>query len=333
MGAVWGKEEYEEPEPGRRMARVACSLWSADDRDLAPQRFFSTDYRLARTFEGWKSYRYGYLLWLQKELESAGEKVCVFVDEAPEQHWAAQTLASSIDMLRPIEFVAKRLPVVKPHEPIYLDKSDGDRLMWTRVFTEKVGKCYQGGVRFMIGLIQIRWGGDRLGEAHDNALVIDFKKKSITRYEPNGGLVTEELGWYPGDEFDDALRDLFFDVIFPKIGIDYRGWRLNSTNEMCARPVKSVGSTGWGKVGPQDAEGGVDKFNLQGEAEGYCAAWSMLFLHYRIMHPELSNEMAARKFATDYTPEELALMIRQYAAFIASKKNELDRHFYRFEIK
>jgi len=289
------------------LAHAAHTLWPDEPYSLFnAKRFFSTDYRLARTFRGRGAYRYGYLLWLQQELEDEQRRdVCVFM---------SQTTHTGVKDIDPED------PSFHPIEPLILDFTKDKKGLLTGAagIEQQLKSCMEGGARFVIGLVMIKWGGKMLGDAHDNALVIDFKKQAITRYEPNGGLVAEEVGWYAGEDFDEALRNLFFNDIFRKIGIDHQGWIVNTTNEMCAQPV-------------QLTESRVDTFRLRDETAGYCAAWSMLFLHYRIMHPELSNEMAARKFATDYTPEELAIMIRQYAAFIASLRPQLDYHYFRDE--
>ena len=299
--------KYEEPEPEPRLAHAAHTLWPDEPYSLFnAKRFFSTDYRLARTFRGRGAYRYGYLLWLQQELEDEQRRdVCVFM---------SQTTHTGVKDIDPED------PSFHPIEPLILDFTKDKKGLLTGAagIEQQLKSCMEGGARFVIGLVMIKWGGKMLGDAHDNALVIDFKKQAITRYEPNGGLVAEEVGWYAGEDFDEALRNLFFNDIFRKIGIDHQGWIVNTTNEMCAQPVQST-------------ESRVDTFRLRDETAGYCAAWSMLFLHYRIMHPELSNKAAVREFCIKNSPEEMALMIRQYAAFIASLRSDLDYHYFRDE--
>jgi hypothetical protein len=155
---------------------------------------------------------------------------------------------------------------------------------------------------FTIGIMTIR---TNKSFNHANALIFDRKTKRLFRFEPHGGL---ESSHYDSTGLDIQI------VKWLKQNLGSE-WKYKSPNTFC--PM----------VGPQTKEI-ISYYNKKMNAtykhslndnegpKGYCSAWSLLFLHYRLMNPSLSEEEIV-KYMLSHSSDELADKIREYASFIS----------------
>lgn len=137
--------------------------------------------------------------------------------------------------------------------------------------------------------------------SHANVLLYDYADRSVTRYEPHGSRDT--IKW--NKEVDAQLRT----------------WvRKNSSLFTTYHPPSSYCPL----VGPQSLEhlqtslatvvGNVFGKTVRMEVGGFCSIFAVLFLHYRLDHPELTMEELMEKMLK--TPDELAVEVRVYAQHI-----------------
>jgi hypothetical protein len=130
--------------------------------------------------------------------------------------------------------------------------------------------------------------------AHANAIVVDVKTGTLTRYEPHGA----KTGLYDAKPLDSQLAELVRrhpDIFFG---------RYEPPRDYCPR------------VGPQTKADRKQDFVLDGverKESGWCAAFSAMFLHYRVAHPELSTRQIAEMLATGKQLEE---DLRSYVNFM-----------------
>jgi len=137
---------------------------------------------------------------------------------------------------------------------------------------------------------------------HANAIIVDLKHKEIWNFEPHGNthvrssfvpqraaavaIVREELAkHYPG-------------VSFTEFGIESMPFlgpqRRECNNNSCTIRI--------------------DKEKLKRETEGYCAAWTMMYIHYHIINPGLPSFQVNNLINRRFSERELYHRVRGYAA-------------------
>ena len=167
------------------------------------------------------------------------------------------------------------------------------------MFGDKTNKIKS---RFFIGIVSMKVKGG----LHSNALIFDNKDKTLTRYEPHGKITNV----YDMEHADKCFVDWLKDVN-SKIG----KWKYVS-------PLDYSPS-----IGPQTKSSSTHYEKKTGmvfgkkkvvESGGYCSAWSLLFLHYRISNPEKSVEFLAESMAHP-TAKVLNDKIREYSACIVNQ--------------
>jgi 2-cysteine adaptor domain len=134
------------------------------------------------------------------------------------------------------------------------------------------------GCRHLLMVIELvleeRIGGER-ERAHQNLLLIDFRDHTVSRFDPKGAITAAH---YRPDLLDNRLTSLFR-RIDPRL--KYLG-----TAESCA------------SIGIQRLQIDED-VHVPGEPEGWCAAWSLYWLHIRLLNPELTRfELQQKSLAT-----------------------------------
>lgn len=130
--------------------------------------------------------------------------------------------------------------------------------------------------------------------AHANALIYDHIQKSLTRYEPQGRHSTS----YDFEHMDEELQKFVEDnhVVFPGGYISPRTYAP--------------------EMGPQTLELLCDQqTDPTGNAKGYCSAFSMMFLHTRLIFPRKTWAELAKFVVSDH-PEILSIGVRSYMAAV-----------------
>lgn len=158
-------------------------------------------------------------------------------------------------------------------------------------------RCKQKGVRFTVTLLTMAIPHGY----HANALILDNQSGVLSRFEPHGAATTS----YSISRLDNTLTQFVKEN--PTLMKRYQ-----APPDFCP------------DVGPQTKERFSKKYSIvtkkafgkvvRAEAGGYCSAWSLMFIHYRIMNPMKSNQEIHKHI--NRNPDELADMIRNYMAFI-----------------
>lgn len=288
---VW--EELSEgyvPVPIDEKSVEPVDILSADDKpsksNLALlESYLSADHDLALKFRGNYTNQWGWLMWLQDNLPY--DTFCVYMNES--QH-------------------GKRLLTMDVRKKKRHEQDSTYKQVWRKSkmlidegFFPAIKECRTNrpNARFVIGLLNL--------PGHANALIFDFDKKTITRFEPHGG--------DPKVPFRPKVIDynIIMDLVKGNGTINFKrkmtkeekevflGWRYISPVDYCPN------------LGPQALEGKLKKMKSKDE-QGYCVPWSMIFMQYRVMNPDLSEEQVARHFEAE--PQEMLNLIRGYASFM-----------------
>lgn len=241
--------------------------------------FFQKDLKKYYTYRGNYVYEWGWLLWLEKHLPSNSHCTIKVKDE-------------------------KDLMFETGPNKLYVNQNALKSLKSCLKPKEGSPK------RFTVAVLTLLRNKNLAGDmaAHANALIFDMKEKKLYRFDPLGP-VDER---YNPKKINEALKRWLStqtDLL--------KGWTYVSPIEYCP------------KVGPQmkeDWESIIDVLepfrakednnpNRVGRKLGFCSAWSLLFLHFRLANPDASAKTVAEYFDS-LSNEELTLMIRQYAEFI-----------------
>jgi hypothetical protein len=152
--------------------------------------------------------------------------------------------------------------------------------------------------RFTVGILEVKLD---TGVYHANALIFDSENKILTRFEPHGsGLEVK---------YDVGMLDTQINKWMTQ---NIKGWTYRAPIHFC--PSR----------GPQTLETelyynskmkAIYGDNLNKEAGGFCSAWSLLFLHYRLVNPELSEKEIV-DYMVSQSGEILFNRIREYVGFI-----------------
>jgi len=142
------------------------------------------------------------------------------------------------------------------------------------------------GSRFILFLV----AANRRHEAHMNAAIIDTKRGTLERLEPNGA------GFGMGNS-DDKVLSAGLDEGLEAFNRDVLGDKYNY--------IGVFGSCAW--VGPQalQAESTVRK-------GGYCVAWSVLVMLTRILNPDVDGEQVQELMIGCRSADDLKLLIRRF---------------------
>jgi hypothetical protein len=196
---------------------------------------------------------------------------------------------------------------------IWKDKSNDNGFFYsdsTGQFTIKswvipgILKCAsKANVRFVVGVLTIKTRAD----VHANAFIFDMQEHILTRFEPHGAEVT----LYDSEKLDRAVRK-WLKVATPEIGT----WTYRPPPDYCFSPGPQARES-WIWVEEAFKTHKVWGKTVRKEAKGFCAAWSLLYIHLRVTNPDFTDQELYEYF-TKLSDQELSLMIRQYAEFIVS---------------
>lgn len=218
------------------------------------------------------------------------------INKKPKQHYE----------LTPKEGYQKAyLPKVNNNEGLYLIRyKKKEKGLYSNNFNRLFDECERQNKRFSIGTLRITMGKDK---HHANGLIYDSKTKTLTRFEPHGSDVKNLYDVSSSDKSLDKELEKFVER-HPKI-------------EHYKPPINFCPT-----IGPQSIQ---EKYFYQelkrkGYAEknetGFCAAYSLLFLHYQLVHPDKSNKEIVELMNIEGV--ELQNQIRAYAASIMKVINE-----------
>jgi len=154
--------------------------------------------------------------------------------------------------------------------------------------------------RFIVGVLHLK---TKVG-AHGNAIIIDRRNRSLARFEPHGS----ETNSYTAANLDKHLLDFVQDRKNTAYGVDV----YEPPHEFCP------------KVGPQAKADIENYYDFEEKREdrkdrGWCAVLCLMFIHYRLAHPEKTlkdvERMISNKNAT-----QIAFEIRSYANHVVKSR-------------
>jgi hypothetical protein len=184
----------------------------------------------------------------------------------------------------------KLLKKIKNEEYYFVEEepAKGKGLHNTEKFIELIRHCNTKKVRFSIQLLRIAFAP---GEYHSNAIIYDNKKKTLTRFEPHG-----DVSSYSSYR----LNHKFQDFVIKNVDLFPGGYI--APHWICPN------------VGPQTRELIADYPKKEGQAGGFCAAWTQLYIHLRILNPDLTDLEVMELL--NVAPRKLSIIIRNYMAAI-----------------
>jgi hypothetical protein len=158
-------------------------------------------------------------------------------------------------------------------------------------------RCKDDRKRFMIGIILLNPGKDN---AHANSLIYDMDKKELEIFEPHGSS--------PIDTKTDALKR---DEMYKAIHADFKNHNV---------PVaKFYAPMDYCPLGPQaadESEASIASARMiKDKPGGYCAAWSLFYLDFRLSNPDFPRKRLLQKFAQSFG-ETSTSFINAYSNFI-----------------
>ena len=178
------------------------------------------------------------------------------------------------------EYLIRDLPDVCRVLELRLHKTQ--RVAYTEVqyLTKVVEQCAEFKKPFVfIRLTLCCWNGD----AHENALIIDTRRKTIERLEPNGSAA--EFSAFADDVLSHA-----FQTVLPN-------YKYLTVKQSCPY------------LGPQ-----FKQKNLP--MGGFCAVWTILILHLKMLNLDWNIMQLSTYLADTFTPDELLTLITKYLTLL-----------------
>ena len=144
--------------------------------------------------------------------------------------------------------------------------------------------------RYIFYLLVIR---TQTGGFHANSIIMDLNKKKVWRFEPNGKVCS----FYSQREIDKSLKEYY--AMFDMIYVSPSEYQTD--------------------FGPQVREVKAGFEVIEGQSDGFCAAWSSYFIHLFLENNKGRKYISVEQLENtlnDQSEEELAIDIRGYMGYI-----------------
>lgn len=175
-------------------------------------------------------------------------------------------------------------------------------------FYSEIQRLIEKKYKYIVGILTIKC---RCRSSHANALIFDVENKIVTRFEPHGSLIN----LYDFNNMDLEFKKMFENAeIRDRIGC----WTYNSPSTYC------------NGEGPQTKENKIKYEKKTGkvygkiriiEPKGYCSSWSLLFIHCKLLNPQMSYKDIINNILS-YDNAQLSKKIREYSSYIVNNVNE-----------
>ncbi len=219
--------------------------------------------------------------------------------------------------------------------PIAIEDIYGSIIQWRCAFIKKKCKRFlsvspnfyrvfkqclaNNNVRFVIGLIRLenKTGEKDNTDAHANAYIYDRRDNSMEIFEPNGYIESNIEKWFDADEFYTQLEQQF------RRNLPIR--EFHRPGDFCPR------------ISFQYAQSIEQGARVVSDPGGFCAAWSLWWLEFRLQNAESSLSRSDLVKAALKLLEEkkqafaitLTEYIRNYANDIVKYRNQLLSSIYK----
>jgi hypothetical protein len=161
-----------------------------------------------------------------------------------------------------------------------------------------VESCIAGGKQLVLFSLMIL-GYGKSGVGHQNALVIDVVNKTIERFEPNGSV--DKGG--SSSHVDKIMRNIFVKQYFPS-------FTYIAPLDYCPH------------FGPQQIQ-------HREKVGGYCVTYSTMYLHMRMIDPEISREKIV-SLLSEGGPKQILDRVKKYQQKIDEAVPEI-QHLLEFD--
>ena len=199
-----------------------------------------------------------------------------------------------------------KVAVIWPHDPGH--RAGEMMLRDFERFIEHLGRCLfakKTNPRFLVFPLLLIIEED---EFHANMMVIDSVQKTLTRFEPHGAGV--EI--YDPRDVDREVRR----VLIPEIefALGFSGVRVITPSDFC--PVLGFQCSELLQTRYPKQTKVVSGKTVSAEKDGYCDAWSAMWLHYRILNPNKTDKQVYDMINAGW--DDLATKIRAYITAIVT---------------
>jgi len=140
---------------------------------------------------------------------------------------------------------------------------------------------------------------------HANAIIVDLNRDVIWTFEPHGKRYTKRKEFIPQRAeaisiIKTELAKHFPSRIFQVHGIEELPF-MGPQKRACKNNTCSVR---------------IDQEKLKRETKGYCAAWTLMYIHYHAINPGMSSVDVNNLIDTRFSADELYNRVRGYAGAI-----------------
>jgi hypothetical protein len=143
-------------------------------------------------------------------------------------------------------------------------------------------------------------------KGHANAIIVDLKRDEIWNFEPHGNYTSKS------NKIFITQRAEAIDIVKTELEkhLPGRVYRVHGIEDLpfmgpqrraCRNDVCSVR---------------IDKEQLRRETDGYCAAWTLMYMHYHAINPGMSGEDVNELINYRFIAKDLYNRIRGYAGAI-----------------
>ncbi len=126
---------------------------------------------------------------------------------------------------------------------------------------------------------------------HMNGFIVNKKEKILFRYEPNSIVI----------DYNEYYVDFICEIIAGSLGYSYK----KSINFCPLQIIESKSSAS-----------GESYKNFPNQKRGYCAAWSLIFMHAQLLFPEMTQQELYDLILSIGNPNELSNIVREYNNFL-----------------
>lgn len=131
--------------------------------------------------------------------------------------------------------------------------SRNGRVLFPPLFAETFKECVKKGARFVFLMLDV--------PGHSNCMVYDTGRRSLERFDPYGGKLVSSGGLAP------RVNDRTIEKAMREQGVVIKTY-LKPMDYM-AKGVQEV----------EEVDEDVERTRMQGDPRGFCAAWSLWYLH------------------------------------------------------
>lgn len=259
----------------------------------------STDYEL---FKGIYIYSWGWLLYLQYLLDD--DIMCAWMNNNVNQ--------AGITYMERWDLRVNENGVLSTQ----FDKALFSVESWV---LDSIDDCSKK-ARFVVGILGLgftdRWSANLNWGYHANALIFDTENNMLTRFEPHGSVTSSYNVKMLDNKIEEWLEKNQKSLPHTK---SKKKWEYHKPKDFC--PMTGPQSREhWSYV--EEAFKIIDgiKERANDETYGFCAAWSLIYIHARITSPNLSDMQVVDSLLRQ-TDQELSYFVRQYSEFIVNRLN------------